>query len=38
MSGNTYQDKAGAFAFYSSLTSDKRHSQARGQLVVNAGR
>jgi len=31
-------DKAGTFAFYSSLTSDKRHSQAKGQLVVNPGR
>jgi heme/copper-type cytochrome/quinol oxidase subunit 2 len=31
-------DRAGTFAFYSSLTSDSRHSQAKGQLVVNGGR
>ena len=27
-------DRAGTFPFYSNLTSDARHSQARGQLVV----
>jgi heme/copper-type cytochrome/quinol oxidase subunit 2 len=31
-------DRAGTFAFYSSLTSDSRHAQAKGQLVVNGGR
>jgi heme/copper-type cytochrome/quinol oxidase subunit 2 len=29
-------DRAGTFAFYSNLTNDARHSQARGQLVVRA--
>jgi heme/copper-type cytochrome/quinol oxidase subunit 2 len=27
-------DRAGTFAFYSNMTSDSRHSQARGELVV----
>ena len=27
-------DRAGTFPFYSNLTNDARHSQARGQLVV----
>ncbi len=31
-------DRAGSFSFYSSLTSDSRHAQAKGQLVVGAGR
>ncbi len=31
-------DRAGTFAFYSSLTSDSRHTQAKGQLVVTGGR
>ena len=31
-------DRAGTFAFYSSLTSDSRHTQAKGQLVVSARR
>jgi cytochrome c oxidase subunit II len=29
-------DRAGTFPFYSNLTNDARHSQARGQLVVRA--
>ncbi len=29
-------DRVGTFPFYSNLTSDARHSQARGQLVVRA--
>jgi cytochrome c oxidase subunit 2 len=29
-------DRAGTFPFYSSLTSDSRHAQARGELVVSA--
>jgi cytochrome c oxidase subunit II len=29
-------DRAGTFPFYSNLTNDSRHSQARGQLVVRA--
>ena len=29
-------DREGTFAFYSSLTSDARHSEARGELVVGA--
>jgi len=31
-------DRAGTFSFYSSLTSDSRHSQAKGQLVVSTAR
>ena len=31
-------DRAGTFSYYSSLTSDSRHSQAKGQLVVSAAR
>ena len=31
-------DRAGTFSFYSSLTSDSRHSQAKGQLIVAASR
>jgi heme/copper-type cytochrome/quinol oxidase subunit 2 len=27
-------DRPGTFAFYSNLTSDSRHSEARGELVV----
>jgi heme/copper-type cytochrome/quinol oxidase subunit 2 len=27
-------DRAGTFAFYSNMTSDARHSQTRGELVV----
>jgi heme/copper-type cytochrome/quinol oxidase subunit 2 len=27
-------DRAGVFIYYSNLTSDRRHSQARGELVV----
>jgi|SRR5688572_14588822 heme/copper-type cytochrome/quinol oxidase subunit 2 len=27
-------DRAGTFAFYSNLTSDSRHAQMRGELVV----
>ena len=29
-------DRAGRFPFYSNLTSDSRHSQARGELIVSA--
>jgi heme/copper-type cytochrome/quinol oxidase subunit 2 len=29
-------DRPGTFPFYSNLTSDSRHSQARGQLIVSA--
>jgi heme/copper-type cytochrome/quinol oxidase subunit 2 len=29
-------DQPGTFAFYSNLTSDARHEQARGQLIVRA--
>jgi heme/copper-type cytochrome/quinol oxidase subunit 2 len=29
-------DRSGAFPFYSNLTSDTRHEQARGQLIVRA--
>ena len=29
-------DRVGTFPFYSNLTSDPRHSQARGELVVRA--
>ena len=29
-------DRAGTFPFYSNLTSDERHSQARGQLIVRS--
>ena len=29
-------DRAGTFAFYSNLTSDARHSQARGNLIVRS--
>jgi cytochrome c oxidase subunit 2 len=29
-------DRVGTFPFYSNLTSDARHRQARGQLVVRA--
>src|SRR5687767_9129167 len=29
-------DRPGTFAFYSNLTSDARHSQTRGELVVRA--
>ena len=29
-------DRAGRFTFYSNLTSDSRHSQARGELIVSA--
>jgi heme/copper-type cytochrome/quinol oxidase subunit 2 len=29
-------DRAGSFPFYSNLTSDSRHSQMRGELVVSA--
>ena len=29
-------DRPGTFLFYSNLTSDSRHSQARGQLIVSA--
>lgn len=28
-------DRPGTFAFYSNLTSDTRHAQARGELVVS---
>ena len=28
-------DRAGRFTFYSNLTSDSRHSQARGELIVS---
>jgi heme/copper-type cytochrome/quinol oxidase subunit 2 len=31
-------DRAGTFSYYSSLTSDSRHSQAKGQLVVSTAR
>ncbi len=31
-------DRAGTFPFYSNLTSDSRHSQMRGELIVVAGR
>jgi heme/copper-type cytochrome/quinol oxidase subunit 2 len=31
-------DRAGTFPFYSSLTSDSRHSQAKGQLIVSTRR
>lgn len=29
-------DRTGTFAFYSNLTSDSRHREARGELVVTA--
>jgi heme/copper-type cytochrome/quinol oxidase subunit 2 len=29
-------DRPGTFLFYSNLTSDSRHSQARGELIVSA--
>jgi heme/copper-type cytochrome/quinol oxidase subunit 2 len=29
-------DRAGTFPFYSNLTSDSRHSQMRGELVVSS--
>ena len=29
-------DREGTFPFYSSLTSDARHAEARGELVVGA--
>lgn len=29
-------DRPGRFPFYSNLTSDSRHSQARGELIVSA--
>jgi heme/copper-type cytochrome/quinol oxidase subunit 2 len=29
-------DRPGTFPFYSNLTNDARHSQARGQLVVRS--
>ncbi len=29
-------DRTGTFAFYSNLTSDSRHSQMRGELIVRA--
>lgn len=29
-------DRAGTFPFYSNLTNDNRHAQARGELVVSA--
>jgi cytochrome c oxidase subunit 2 len=29
-------DRAGTFPYYSNLTSDSRHSQMRGELVVHA--
>jgi heme/copper-type cytochrome/quinol oxidase subunit 2 len=29
-------DRTGTFSFYSNLTNDERHSQARGQLVVRS--
>jgi heme/copper-type cytochrome/quinol oxidase subunit 2 len=28
-------DRAGSFPFYSNLTSDSRHSQMRGELIVS---
>jgi heme/copper-type cytochrome/quinol oxidase subunit 2 len=31
-------DQAGTFTFYSNLTSDSRHAQARGDLIVRATR
>jgi cytochrome c oxidase subunit 2 len=31
-------DRAGTFSYYSSLTSDSRHAQAKGQLVVSTAR
>src|SRR5687767_10452588 len=29
-------DRAGTFPFYSNLTSDSRHSEARGELIVRS--
>lgn len=29
-------DRAGTFAYYSNLTSDSRHAQMRGELIVRA--
>ena len=31
-------DREGTFPFYSNLTSDARHAQTKGQLVVRTGR